>query len=219
MAGKSIINKLYQRTFNQPAYIRKSLKDIMKQEIKKESLVVDIGGGYSPYKELLGNNYVTLDIQKNSSPNIVADAHALPFKSDSFNVIVLASVLEHLHNPWNAIKEFRRILKENGKILFSTPFMHRYHNSPNDYYRYTKDALNYLFRDFKMQKIETNGGVFSSLTHIIYILTYALDRIHPIGMIARIILYPLLKALIKLDKFDKTGILPKSFVGIAIKNN
>lgn len=45
----------------------------------------------------------------------------LPFDDNSFNFIVLAEVIEHLKNPYDVVKELKRILKPGGKLILSTP--------------------------------------------------------------------------------------------------
>jgi SAM-dependent methyltransferase len=50
----------------------------------------------------------------------VADARNIPFKSNSFDYIICAEVLEHIEGD-EAIKECYRVLKPNGSALFSVP--------------------------------------------------------------------------------------------------
>ena len=48
----------------------------------------------------------------------------LPFKDECFDLIIFTEVLEHLimpHPPYNLFKELKRILKNNGVLLLSTP--------------------------------------------------------------------------------------------------
>jgi len=46
---------------------------------------------------------------------------SLPYPSASFNLITCIEGLEHLENPFNAIREFYRVLKPGGKVLISLP--------------------------------------------------------------------------------------------------
>jgi SAM-dependent methyltransferase len=46
---------------------------------------------------------------------------SLPYASDSFDFITCLEGMEHLENPFNAIREFNRILKGGGKVFFSLP--------------------------------------------------------------------------------------------------
>lgn len=47
----------------------------------------------------------------------VGDAHKLPFKSSSFDLVVCTEVLEHVVNPENVVSEIRRVLKPGGEAV------------------------------------------------------------------------------------------------------
>lgn len=47
----------------------------------------------------------------------------LRFKSGSFDKIVCSEVLEHVSNDKKALKELKRVLKDNGKIIITTPYL------------------------------------------------------------------------------------------------
>jgi ubiquinone/menaquinone biosynthesis C-methylase UbiE len=53
---------------------------------------------------------------------VVADAVRLPFRRDSFSVVVASEVLEHLNDPGEALGEAHRIMKDDGKIIVRTPY-------------------------------------------------------------------------------------------------
>lgn len=53
---------------------------------------------------------------------IVADLNEnTKFPGESFDVIVSAEVIEHLENPRAVIREWYRLLRPSGKLIFSTP--------------------------------------------------------------------------------------------------
>jgi SAM-dependent methyltransferase len=56
-----------------------------------------------------------------SNPVILADAHFLPFRDDSFDFIVISEVIEHLAHPVKVIGELKRVLRQRGKLLVQTP--------------------------------------------------------------------------------------------------
>ncbi len=45
----------------------------------------------------------------------------LPYDDKSFDYLVCVEGLEHIENPANAMREFARILKENGTLIVSVP--------------------------------------------------------------------------------------------------
>lgn len=59
---------------------------------------------------------VGLDIEvKNFKENTVkADAHILPFKSNSFNSVFAGEIIEHLINPAQFLEEIERVLMKGG---------------------------------------------------------------------------------------------------------
>lgn len=50
------------------------------------------------------------------------DIFNLPFRAQSFDVIVLSEVLEHLDLPEEALKEVYRVLDDHGKLIISVPY-------------------------------------------------------------------------------------------------
>jgi ubiquinone/menaquinone biosynthesis C-methylase UbiE len=46
-----------------------------------------------------------------------ADAHALPFRDGSFDVVFCRYLLEHVAQPIQVLKEMRRVLKPGGKVF------------------------------------------------------------------------------------------------------
>ncbi|MBI3397008.1 class I SAM-dependent methyltransferase [Candidatus Woesebacteria bacterium] len=52
---------------------------------------------------------------------MVADAHSLPFESNSFDAVVALEVLEHVYEPKKVLSEIKRVLKKNGYAIFLVP--------------------------------------------------------------------------------------------------
>jgi SAM-dependent methyltransferase len=69
---------------------------------------------------------------------------ALPLADQSFETVLLADVLEHIHEPERLLAEIHRLLVPSGKLLCMTPFLYQVHEGPHDYYRYTRFALERL---------------------------------------------------------------------------
>lgn len=50
---------------------------------------------------------------------ILADAQNIPFKDKSFDLVICYETIEHLINPLGALKEIRRVLKNDGVALIA----------------------------------------------------------------------------------------------------
>lgn len=67
-------------------------------------------------KSLAGDNSQPKDIRY-----IIADAHKLPLSGESFDMISMLSVVEHLKQPGIAIQEAFRVLKAGGEFVIQFP--------------------------------------------------------------------------------------------------
>jgi SAM-dependent methyltransferase len=66
----------------------------------------------------LGAQYVGVDYSS-SAADLLADAHAIPFRDATFDAVLSYAVLEHLCNPFLATREVARVLKRGG-VFFGT---------------------------------------------------------------------------------------------------
>ncbi len=134
----------------------------------KPGIVMDVGSKHSPYRKLIPcTEYKRLDIDKKSKPDICCDLHKIKWKSSYFDTVIATEVLEHLYDPQKAVDEIHRILKPGGVCILSTRFIYPYHPDPEDYYRFTWDSLNHLFRKFKKAEVHHHGNMLQSIWQII----------------------------------------------------
>ena len=52
---------------------------------------------------------------------VCTDAQHLPFRAESFDLVVCSEVIEHLLKPALLFKDVTNCLKRDGKLLLSTP--------------------------------------------------------------------------------------------------
>ena len=190
---------------------RSGLKDfIIKHAVN--GLVLDLGSADSPYRKYF-SNLVTCDIRAGDGVDVVADAHCLPFEDDKFDCIICTEVLEHLHSPAAAISEMKRILKPGGMLILTTRFVFPIHDAPNDYYRYTKYGLKFLFSDgWNIIDLRAEAGTQKTLA--ILIQRIALQSDFYGGQITKFLIFMLCRTIyyfpniIKEEFFDvrKSGI-------------
>lgn len=139
--------------------------------------LADLGCGNVPfyfvYKDFVSEN-VCIDwpnsFHQNQYIDIACDLNTpLPLPDASFDSIIISEVLEHIANPQMIWSEMARILRKDGKILLSVPFLYRIHEAPHDYFRYTEFALkNFASNNgFRVLEIESFGGLPEIFTDIL----------------------------------------------------
>lgn len=159
------------------------------REIAAEKYILDVGSGMKfgkglqKYAQLFaGKKYLTLDIEPAYKPDIIGDIHSMPLEDSSVDAVICKAVLEHVEEPSSAVSEIFRILKPGGKGLFYVPFLYPYHaerGKTKDYYRFTGDAVEYLFRNFSKLEYVKVRGFFETLTNF---LPFRLNRVFaPLG--------------------------------------
>jgi len=92
---------------------------------------------------------VNSDIRLCPETMILFDAHSIPFATETFDGVVIEAVLEHVLDPFKCVAEIHRVLKANGVVYASTPFMQQMHMLPYDFQRFTFLGHRRLFGRFK----------------------------------------------------------------------
>ena len=122
-------------------------------------LLLEIG----PQNHSIINDYFsdyeidTFDIVDTYNPTFVGDITKYnKFIPDSvYDCVVCMEVLEHTLNPFDAVKELRRILKHEGYLLISAPLNFRIHGPSPDCWRFTEHGWRVLLKDFDIVEIDT----------------------------------------------------------------
>lgn len=109
-------------------------------------VVLDVGVQDKPSSRLTkgqAREYLTLDIDPQWKPDIVADLNVrstltMNVSVKRFDAIFCIEVLEHCWNPIQVLKNMQELLKEDGMLYLSTPFINPHHDVV-DYLRYTDE--------------------------------------------------------------------------------
>jgi len=144
---------------------RDNLDSFLKNHVTNDK-TLDIGSGSSLHADYFPNS-LGLDIARSRNPDIIGDAHSLPFRDGSFDCILCTEVLEHLREPQKAINEMRRVLRDGGKLILTTRFIFPLHDTPDDFYRFTKYGLRYLLRDWDIIEIREETDTIGSIAVLI----------------------------------------------------
>ncbi len=145
----------YDKEHFQPSssakYVEEKRLDLIHPYLKRSASLnlLDIACGTGTYLEIakkFGADTVGCDISENmvrickkkGFDNVfINDYHALPFKDGTFDIILCINAIHYSDNPKGVINEMRRVLSEDGTILFT------YFNNLN--FR----SINYLRRFYK----------------------------------------------------------------------
>lgn len=116
-----------------------TLDDIIHNDsiFPKDSLVLEAGCGVGAQTKIIStknpdSNFISVDLSEDSITEAKAmikslginnvelkqaDIYNLPFKDETFDSVIICFVLEHLHNPTQALNELKRVLKKGGTIV------------------------------------------------------------------------------------------------------
>lgn len=126
---------------------RKRLSRFLHEHSTNEK-VLNLGVGKRNYSDIFPNT-VSLDISSDVKPDVIGDAHDLHmFPKEQFTTVMSCELLEHLHNPFKGIEEIARVLKPGGKLILTTRFIFPLHDTPNDYFRFTKYGLKSMLEPY-----------------------------------------------------------------------
>ena len=135
---KNLVQSFYEthhkegQRLNQ-SFLESTRGQLFSDWIGKNKKVLDLGGRDGTLtKHFIKKNNVTLaDIDENALQfakknyqveTIKVDLNqSLPFQDNSFDVVVMAEVLEHLPYPNITLGEIKRVLKTNGKFIGNLP--------------------------------------------------------------------------------------------------
>lgn len=145
----------------------KSIVTVLRRELRrgkwKNAQLMDVGSGTCPYRSLFGkfNRYLTVDPQSTADYGRLSEIS----KGESFDLILLLEVLEHVADPAALLREAKDYLKSDGELWVSVPFAARVHKVPDDYHRWTDTGLRLLAKGagFKVRVIENRGTEVSSI--------------------------------------------------------
>lgn len=204
-----------------PFYINRTAlyRVIRLQAPSLQGKTLDIGCGSKPYEDMFSSasSYVGLDIEtsghdhKRSKVDVFYDGKTIPFDAGAFDNIVSFETFEHVFNLDDLLDEIARVLRDDGKLMFSIPFAWPEHEQPYDFGRYTSfgiaDKLN--ARGFQIEYMRKTGDFVSAISQIS--IEYFRAQFIPRNMIGRLMLQLLFVAPFTILSKIAAFILPKRY--------
>jgi SAM-dependent methyltransferase len=177
LKNEELINLIKKTKINN--FYIKNNKDFRDQIIDSISInddVLDLGKAMrDKFDSIKCKKIETLDVNDYGEyPDIIFDicedeSNELAEKYDK---IICLAILEHVYDPFKAIKNLKRMLKKNGVIFGYVPYLYHYHAPQDlkfqDYFRFSKDALSYLFKDFNDVELYPVRGRVSTPLNLMF---------------------------------------------------
>lgn len=141
-----------------------------------------------------GGDCTNVDIQAKPGVDYVCDIHELPFRDNSFDVVVCNAVLQYCENPFTVAKQFLRVLRPGGYLYVDAPWMQPYCQDTPDKFRFSEDGLKTVFKDFEIIEV---GPSIQSGSAIAYLAFHMADSLTTnkyanalLAEAARILMFP-----------------------------
>jgi SAM-dependent methyltransferase len=138
-------------------------------------------------------NYIGLDMQQTghnhsfSEVDVFYDEKKIPFEAETFDAVFSGEVFEHIFNLEEMLDELHRVLKKDGKMLITVPFIWGEHERPYDFARYTSFGIKDILekKGFRVITSEKTGKASES---ILQLYTAYLHNFFPNNRVAKVIL-------------------------------
>ena len=168
--NKSLFEKMYQ--FVKTIALKNKLKLINSQSPKGR--ILDIGAGVGDFLTVAKNDgWETIGIEPSDKAKAIAKNKGVSFveslselESNSFDIITMWHVLEHVPDLENQIKELKRLIKPTGTVIIAVPNFKSYdaeyygkfwaaYDIPIHLWHFSKTAINKLFskEDLELKEV------------------------------------------------------------------
>lgn len=163
------------------------------KRVRPSESILDFGGGDGELKKYIPKSiYEILDLsdehdfRRKNRVSLKQDVY-INAKDNTYDVVVMSEILEHIPNCYETLREVRRVLKDDGRLIitlpnpFSVPYIVRSflgkHQDPSNEHLYWFD-WSYLSNLLRSAGFElTYKTTFCFLPSRIYQKIYFVDRI------------------------------------------
>lgn len=145
--------------------ITRSLFNLAIRRYSIAGKVLDLGSknGSSSYYDFIKKvgecEIVYTDLIPSPGVAVVDVERNFPFDNEVFDTVISFHLMEHVYQFWKMPSEIFRVLKPNGRLIVSVPFIHEYHGDPSDYWRMSSEAVVRIFTEagFRVTRCELVG--------------------------------------------------------------
>lgn len=178
---KALTHFIYKAADN---YYQRAYEELWKN-FEGYSKVLDVGCGSGKFllvapknHKVTGTEIINQEIKKCREKGLnVIQANLdkkLPFEDNFFDGILMSHVIEHLEKPYQTLKELKRILKPNGRLVILTPNFatdyKNFYNDPTHKKPFTKRGLFKLLYDSEFKNIQIKNDIYNSYSVLFTLL-------------------------------------------------
>ncbi len=189
------------------ASYRRQMLDTLLEKFKNlyHGIVLDIGGrnrGIFQKPKDKVKKWIFADISDEYNPDIILDVTNMKqIASNSIDVINAIELFEHVGDIEKGLSECYRVLKENGIIIISVPFLFPIHADPYDFQRWTDYKWRIELREsgLNIQKFIIMGRFYTSLADMLVVKLKDYNTKGLFGKVLYYIFHPFIDQIYKLD--------------------
>ena len=166
---------LYKQIMTGKSYMRATHNLFLKKRLRINNLTGDLGsGGKNDYNKFIFKNLnlvKSFDFYKSNNSTIKINLEKnFSLKKYKLKNIIIFNVLEHIFEKEILLKSISKSLNKGGKLEIFVPFMYKYHDDPNDYYRFTHTYLKKFLEKngFKSKITLIGAGQFNVILEILF---------------------------------------------------
>lgn len=124
---------------NQARVARQTLGRLI-DRLPSDAVALNIGAGQTDYRGV-----TNLELCDGPTVDIIGHGSTLPLNDASVDLVIAQEVLEHVADYPALVSEIHRVLKPGGAFYCQVPFQIGFHPGPDDYWRFSRQALEYVF--------------------------------------------------------------------------
>lgn len=133
------VTRTFWSTYRDPAGVQRELAERL-ATLGPDRRGLNVGAGERTPDARL----INVDRAATGISDCLADAMRLPFPNRAFALVISQEVVEHVQDPFAAVREMSRMLAPGGVLYLQVPFVIGYHPEPEDYWRFTQAGVRRL---------------------------------------------------------------------------
>ncbi len=147
-------------------------RDLERLLPRVRGVLADVGAGAQPFRDFLPPDvrYIAVDSEDaerqfgyRTPETRYFRGPRLPLADAEADTILCTETLEHVRDTAPFLSELRRALAPGGLLILTVPFAARWHFVPQDFWRFTPAALDYVLRaaGFREVRVYARGGALA----------------------------------------------------------